>query len=185
MFIEQSITPENKFWKYIVGCVLTFIAAMIGQMPLVIAVLGKSLLDNNKINLDRSESLMKSLDSNMTLFLLLLSSAFAIFGLYISVRFIHRTAICKIAYDTAKTRLAAGFLFVFHLGFLFDSINRRYAMLTNPEDYVMNFKAGSVPDVARNFNHYDSDTNEQRRTDISRISHAGHSAAWRATNGFR
>ena len=138
MFIEQSVTPENKFWKYIVGSVLTFIAAIIGQIPLVIAVLGKSLLDNNAINLDEA-TLMKSLDSNMTLFLLLLSSAFVILGLYISVRFIHGQPFVKMITTRPKVdwrRIS----FSFFLWAFISVASTGVSMLTNPDDYVMNFK---------------------------------------------
>jgi hypothetical protein len=48
MFIEQNINKENPFWKYIIGVFIIIIASIVGQIPLTIAVIGKSLKNGKK-----------------------------------------------------------------------------------------------------------------------------------------
>lgn len=138
MFIEQSIKPENKFWKYIVGCVLVVIAMTIGQMPLLIAVFAKSMANGNGFPLDEP-TIMQTLDSNLTLFLLMVASAAAIGGLYVAVRFLHRQAFHTIVTSRARFDWKRA-LFSFLLWAVFSVVSAMASYFASPENFVFNFK---------------------------------------------
>jgi membrane protease YdiL (CAAX protease family) len=138
MFIEQSITSDNKFWKYIVGIVLIMILWTIGQLPLLFAVTLKSMADGNGVPLDE-EVLMTTLDSNTTLFLLMLSTAFAVAGVYIAVRFIHKQSFVSMV--TARPKLDwKRIFFAFTIWAILSIISALADYWMNPEDYVLQFQ---------------------------------------------
>lgn len=138
MFIEQSISPPNKFWKYIVGCLVVLIAMTIGQMPLLLAVFAQSMGEGNGIPLDE-ETIMKTLDSNLTLFLLLVASAAAIGGLYLVVRYLHKQRFHDIITSRKKIDWKR-VLFSFVLWSVFSAVSAAVSYFASPEDFVWNFK---------------------------------------------
>ena len=89
MFIEQGFKKENEFWKYLIGSILVFIASIIGQIPIGLAVVYEVFVNSKPIPLV-DKDLYTMFDSNWLLFLMLLSFAFAIFGLYLVVKKIHK-----------------------------------------------------------------------------------------------
>jgi len=138
MFIEQSIRPENKFWKYIVGLIMVVVASAIGQVPLLIAVIYKSMQDGNGMPMNEL-ALMKTLDSNTTLFLLLLASAFAILGLHIVLKTIHKQSFLSVVTSRKKTDWKRIF-FSFTLWAVFSIVTVLATYIASPEDFVINFK---------------------------------------------
>ena len=72
MFLENGFLSTNKFWKYLVGSLLIFIASTIGQIPWVIAVLIKSFKTGKPFPTTET-TMMTFLNLNATLFLLLFS----------------------------------------------------------------------------------------------------------------
>jgi len=138
MFIEQGINPENKFWKYIVGSLLIILASTIGQVPLLLAVVAKSMADGKGIPTDTSQ-LMKILDSNLTLFLIMLSFAVAIGGIYLVVKYLHKQHFHDII--TSRVKLDWGrIFFAFSIWTLFTLVSTLIMYYQNPEDFIMNFK---------------------------------------------
>jgi len=89
MFIEQGFKKENEFWKYLIGSILVFIASIIGQIPIGLAVVYEVFVNSKPIPLV-DKDLYTMFDSNWLLFLMLLSFVFAIFGLYLVVKKIHK-----------------------------------------------------------------------------------------------
>ncbi|WP_339889434.1 type II CAAX endopeptidase family protein [uncultured Flavobacterium sp.] len=88
MFIAQGLKKGNDFWKYLVGSVFVILASFIGQIPITIAALMKTLLAGKPLPTNE-EDLYALFDSNALLFLMLISFVFAIFGLYFVVRKFH------------------------------------------------------------------------------------------------
>jgi uncharacterized protein len=91
MFIEQSFKKETNlnfrlftFIKYLGGSLLVFLAAMVGQLPLSIAVLLSGKMPQNNADL------YSLFDSNVFLFFALLSFVFVIIGLYLVVEKLHK-----------------------------------------------------------------------------------------------
>ena len=60
MFIEQGIKKSNEFWKYILGSILIIGASTLGQLPLGIVILFKSLKSGK--NISNTNDAINSLD---------------------------------------------------------------------------------------------------------------------------
>ncbi|MBC7607470.1 MAG: CPBP family intramembrane metalloprotease [Burkholderiales bacterium] len=138
MFIEQGIKPENKFWKYLVGSLLIILASTIGQLPLLIAVFAKSFADGNGL-ITNADDLMKILDSNLTLFLIMLSFVFAIGGIYLVVKYFHQQSFHSII--TSRVKLDWNrILFSFLVWTIFTVVSTLLFFYVSPEDFQINFK---------------------------------------------
>lgn len=88
MFIAQGDKKENYFLKYLIGSLVVFIASMIGQIPLGIALIYEVFV-NKKPMPSTDKDLYSFFDSNLFLFLLLISFVFAFFGLFLIVKKFH------------------------------------------------------------------------------------------------
>ncbi len=138
MFIEQGIRKENRFWKYIVGSLLIILASSIGQVPLLIAVMAKSFADGKAFPSDQN-AILKMLDSNLTLFLIMVSFLFAIGGIYFVLRFLHQQSMRDIMTTRSKIDWKrVGFSFVIWAAITVLSTFMLYYL--SPENFVVNFK---------------------------------------------
>jgi membrane protease YdiL (CAAX protease family) len=104
MFIEQAFRKETdlkfrilNFIKYLGGSFLVFLAAMVGQIPLSIAVLFSGKMPQNNADL------YSLFDSNVFLFFALLTFVFAFIGLYLVVEKLHLQKFISII--TSRERL--------------------------------------------------------------------------------
>jgi membrane protease YdiL (CAAX protease family) len=104
MFIEQAFKKETdlkfrilNFIKYLGGSFLVFLAAMVGQIPLSIAVLFSGKMPQNNADL------YSLFDSNVFLFFALLTFVFAFIGLYLVVEKLHLQKFISII--TSRERL--------------------------------------------------------------------------------
>jgi membrane protease YdiL (CAAX protease family) len=104
MFIEQAFKKETdlklrilNFIKYLGGSFLVFLAAMVGQIPLSIAVLFSGKMPQNNTDL------YSLFDSNVFLFFALLTFVFAFIGLYLVVEKLHLKKFISII--TSRERL--------------------------------------------------------------------------------
>lgn len=138
MFIEQGIHSENKFWKYLVGSIFIIIASTIGQLPLLLAVIFKSLADGNAVP-DNQDDLMKVFDSNTTLFLIMISFVFAIFGVYLVNKYWHKQHFMTIV--SSRSTIDWSRVFVsFSIWTAFTVLSTVLMYYGNPEDFESNFK---------------------------------------------
>lgn len=141
MFLQQSIKPENKFWKYISGSLIIILASVIGQMPMLIAVMYKLIMDGGNFeNLQLDETtLMTTLDKNTSLFLLLFSFLIALVGVFFVVKYLHQQTLKSIITSRSKidwSRVAFAFLLWAAITIIMTAAD--YYM--SPNDYVFNFK---------------------------------------------
>ncbi|MFB9076656.1 lysostaphin resistance A-like protein [Flavobacterium procerum] len=137
MFLEQGIKPENDFWKYLLGSVFIIAASFIGQIPLSAAVLYKSFVENKPFP-TTDEEVMKMFESNMTLFLVMISFVFAFVGIYFVVKYIHHQTILSIT--TSRTKVDwKRIWFSFFLWSLFSIVSFLFVYLKSPEHFVFNF----------------------------------------------
>jgi membrane protease YdiL (CAAX protease family) len=111
MFIEQTFKKETdlklrilNFIKYLGGSFLVFLAAMVGQIPLSIAVLFSGKMPQNNTDL------YSLFDSNVFLFFALLTFVFAFIGLYFVVEKLHLQKFISII--TSRERLDWSRIFV-------------------------------------------------------------------------
>ncbi|MBC7524128.1 MAG: CPBP family intramembrane metalloprotease [Flavobacterium sp.] len=137
MFVEQGFKKDNKFGKYLLGSLLTFIASQLGTIPLLVAIAIKSVLSGTPFPASQNQ-VMSYLDSNLTLFLVLISFAFGLFALYFIVVKYHKQTFLSLTTSRPKVdwnRILFSFLIWSVLSVIFTYME--YYM--NPKDYVFNF----------------------------------------------
>lgn len=138
MFVEQGIKPENKFWKYIVGSLILILASFVGQLPLMIGIFYETLL-NGKAYPTSNIALMRFFDSNVMLFLMLLSFVFIMLGIIMVVRHLHSQTMLSVT--TSRKNMdwsRVGFAFV--IWSLFTVVVTLLSYYYSPTDFVLNFK---------------------------------------------
>lgn len=138
MFLEQGIKPENHFWKYLIGSAIIIIASFIGQIPFSVAVLYKSFKDKADFPTDNAE-VMKMFEPNMTLFLVMISFAFAFVGIYFVVKYLHNQTLLSITTSRQKIDWRRVF-FSFFLWAVFSVVSFFIIYFRAPENFVWNFK---------------------------------------------
>lgn len=137
MFLEQGVKKGNEFWKYLLGSVVIIFAAVIGQIPLGIAVAIKSYT-SKKVLLDTTEAL-NSLDSNWSLFLIMISFIAAFGGILLVVNNFHKQTLLEITTSRNKIDWSRVF-FSFGLWAIFTIATTLLTYYTSPNDMVWNFK---------------------------------------------
>ena len=138
MFLENGFVPANKFWKYLVGSLLIILASTIGQIPLGIGILIKSFRTGKPFPTNEND-LMKFLDLNTTLFLLLFSFVVAFFGIILVVKFLHRQTLLSVTTSREKVDWKR-IVFSFSLWGIFTAGTTVMMYYANPQDFVLNFK---------------------------------------------
>ena len=137
MFIENGFFQTNKFWKYLVGSFLIISASLIGQLPLIVAIFLKA----NAMGVDfpKESEIMNFLDSNTTLFFILLSFAVAFPVILLVIKYFHKQPI--ISAITSRATIDWGRVFFsFSLWALFVIGSTTIMYFLSPEDFVLNFK---------------------------------------------
>lgn len=138
MFIEQGIQPEQKFWKYILGSLMIVGASFVGQIPLMLGVVFKTL-GSGQLMPERETDLMRLFDPNTALFLIMISFVFAVGGIYLVLRFLHKQTFHSIL--TARTRLDWGRIrFSFLIWALLSILSTLLMYWNQPDDFAVNFE---------------------------------------------
>lgn len=138
MFLENGFLPTNKFWKYVVGSLVVFTASIFGQIPWLIAVAIK-VVKSGKPFPTTEMAMMKFLDLNATLFLLLLSFVVAMVAFILVVKHLHKQSILSVTTSREKIDWKR-ILFSFSLWAILTAGSTILMYYTNPEDFVLNFK---------------------------------------------
>ena len=138
MFVEQGVNRENKFWKYIVGSLLIILASTVGQIPLLIAIVVK-VFSEGKTMPTSGEDLMKVVDNNLSLFLVLLSFAVAMVGFYFVITLFHKQTFISVTTSRKKVDWKR-ILFSFTLWSIFTIVSTVYSYYSSPENFVINFQ---------------------------------------------
>lgn len=137
MFIEQGVKKENPFWKYIVGSILIIIASIIGQIPFGIAVLMKTMKSGTMPT--DSAGMLRVLESNLSLFLMMLSFVFALLGVFIVIKYFHKQTILEVTTSRSKIDWSRVF-FSFGLWAVFTISSVLLTYYMSPEEMIWNFK---------------------------------------------
>jgi len=138
MFLEQGIKSQNKFWLYLIGSVLIIIASFIGQIPFSVAVLYKTLTGKKVIPTDNA-AVMKIFEPNLTLFLVMISFAFAFVGIYYVVKYLHHQTLLSVTTSRKKVDWKRIF-FSFFLWSFFTILSFVVVYFRSPENFIWNFK---------------------------------------------
>lgn len=136
MFINQVFKYKYDFWRYIIGVVVVVAGIIVGQIPLLIAL----VVEKGFEVMTMTESqMMTALESNYFLFLMLLTYAVALVFLLFIVKNLHAQPLT--ALTTARRKIDwSRFWFAFGLVAIYILVTTVGDYLTNPGDYVMNFK---------------------------------------------
>ncbi|WP_417199680.1 CPBP family intramembrane glutamic endopeptidase [Bizionia sp.] len=139
MYIAQAFKGLHEWWRYIIGILIIFLAVVIGQMPFTLAVLFKTVSDGGNAFGMTEAQMMTVLEPNLNLFLMLLSFAAGLVGVFIVAKYLHKQSIVSLT--TARDKIDwKRFWFAFILwGFVSTSFIFLDYFLS-PEDYVLNFK---------------------------------------------
>lgn len=139
MYIELAFKSLHDWWRYLVGIIIIILASQIGSIPLIIAVALKSFSSGGGIeSLQDTNSMLTVLDSNLTLFLMLLSFAVGLLGVYFVARFLHKQPFIELTTSRKKTdwgRVFFGFGLIATLTIVLTGVD----YYSNPEDYVVQF----------------------------------------------
>ncbi|WP_235989291.1 CPBP family intramembrane glutamic endopeptidase [Psychroserpens algicola] len=140
MFIAQAFKVRHEFWRYLIGSLIIFVAALIGQFPLLGAVIFKAIEDGTGIGNISETSMYQMLDPNLFLFLALLSFAVGFIGLYIAVKALHGQKLTSVA--TSRKKLdwkRIWFAFIFW-GVISSGLVLIDYFFLSPESYEYNFE---------------------------------------------
>ncbi len=139
MYIAQAYKYLHQGWRYAVGAVLVFFVSQLGALPLVIIATMKLMAEGgNLADLEDPNKIMTILDSNLTLFLMLLSFAIGLVALYLVVKFFHKQPFKTVTTSRKKTDWGR-FWFGFALITITITILTIVDYKSNPEDYELQF----------------------------------------------
>ena len=139
-FISQAFKIEHDFWKYLAGSIVVFMAALVGQFPLMIAIVIQVISDGGNIEAITESTMYSILDSNVFLLLALLSFAVAFIGLYIAVKFIHKQTMTSVATSRLKLDWKRIWFAFFFWGIVSSGLILIDYFYLAPEGYVYNFE---------------------------------------------
>jgi len=142
MFIKLAYNFLHDGWRYLVGFIVVFIIWQLGSIPFIAVAFFKLIADGSDLSvLDDPNQIMTILDSNLTLFLMLLSFVIGLLGLLFWVKKVHQQDF--ISLTTSRKKIDWGrFAFGFGLIGIVTIILTLLDYYGNPDDYVFQFEAG-------------------------------------------
>ncbi|CAI8181624.1 MAG: Uncharacterised protein [Formosa sp. Hel1_33_131] len=139
MYIKQAFNIKHDWWLYLIGVLIIVIAVTLGQIPYTVALIAKAVeagMDLSKLDMNE---MMGLLESNLNLFLMLLSFAVGLAGVFFVVKFLHKQSIKSLTTSRSKIDWKR-----FWFSFLFWGIISSGLVLVDylmsPDNYVYNFK---------------------------------------------
>ena len=139
MYIKQAFKNKHDWWLYLAGLALIVIAVILGQIPHTVALIAKALQSGVELKELDPNKMMQLLESNLNLFLMLLSFAVGLLGLFVVVKFLHKQSIKSLTTSRSKIdwkRFWFAFLFWGFISVIMIMIDYQ----SSPENYVFNFK---------------------------------------------
>ena len=140
MLLNQSFKGLNELWRYLIGILIVFCFYFLGQLPLYGIVfwkfssdtsLGGEALAQFESNLDFE---MLGLNKNIGFLLLILMFGFALFGLYLVVKYLHKKDLKT--YITSNERIDFRKIFFgFGLWMIISVLLEAISYLLSPETY--------------------------------------------------
>ena len=139
MYIKQAFKNKHDWWLYLTGLALIVIAVILGQIPHTVALISKALQSGVELGGLDPNKMMQLLESNLNLFLMLLSFAVGLLGLFIVVKFLHKQSITSLTTSRSKIdwkRFWFAFLFWGFISVIMIMIDYQ----SSTENYVFNFE---------------------------------------------
>jgi membrane protease YdiL (CAAX protease family) len=139
MYTKQAFKNKHDWWLYLAGLALIVIAVILGQIPHTVALISKALQSGVELGGLDPNKMMQLLESNLNLFLMLLSFAVGLLGLFIVVKFLHKQSITSLTTSRSKIdwkRFWFAFLFWGFISVIMIMIDYQ----SSTENYVFNFE---------------------------------------------
>lgn len=139
MYISSAFKYQHEWWRYLIGLLVIFIFSQLGSLPFLVAAALKVTEEGGSFDdLSDTDKLMTILSSNTTLFLMLLSFAVGLLGIYLIVKYLHRQPMK--ALTTTRKRVDWGrFFFGFLLITVFTLVATGIDFYLNPDNYEVQF----------------------------------------------
>lgn len=146
MFFQVAQKGSNNFFKYLLTIIAVFIAALLGNAPLLFVLAGRSAGDPQVLQELRTEDGLDfsavGLDPNFSLFLILLSFIFAMIALLVFVRWVHGKPLLSVV--TSRRRLDwARVFFAFGIWFGLSLLHEGISYAIEPDNYSLQFQWSS------------------------------------------
>ncbi len=141
-YIQNAYKGLHEWWRYLVGSIVIFGAwQIVGMIPLLIAM-GIKMAQGAKLSLDNMiYDMANMLGNNLFLFLMLISFAVGLIGVFFSSKVLHKLSIKDLTTTRQKIDWSR-FSFIFILwGVLSTGLTIADYFMT-PEDYVVNVDWG-------------------------------------------
>jgi membrane protease YdiL (CAAX protease family) len=140
MYLKQAFKIENDWWLYLLGLLIVVAGIVVGQIPLTIAVMLKAFEAETPITaMEDPYEILGILDSNLNLFLMLLTYVGGLLAVFFTVRVLHRQSLVSLT--TSRKKIDWGrFWFAFILWGVFTVFFIGIEYFTNPENYSFNFE---------------------------------------------
>lgn len=141
-YIALATKSYHEWWRYLIGTFFIFIIWQIGTLPLAIGVGTKIAMEKGMDEISQIgdyDTMMNTLSSNLTFFLLLLSFVFGFFGVWLIVRFLHSQKFKDLLTTRPNfdwRRVGVGFSIIAFFVITTTLID----YWVNPDDYIFNFK---------------------------------------------
>ena len=139
MYISQAFKSLHEWWRYLVGLIIIVIAVIIGQIPFTAAVMIKAFKNGDNIFQLDEQNMMSLLEPNLNLFLMLLSFAIGLVGVFMVAKYLHQQSLIQLTTSRPKIDWKR-FWFIFILWGIISSSFVLIDYFTSPEDYVINFQ---------------------------------------------
>ena len=137
-YIQQAYKGLHEGWRYIVGTIIIIVFVIAGQIPFTVAALLEARKQGmNIFELDES-AIMGVLESNLNLFLMLLSFAIGLLGIFIVNKWLHKMTITQLTTARKKIDWKRFWIIFFGWGILSSGLVLIDYYMT-PENYVWNF----------------------------------------------
>ncbi|RFN57657.1 CPBP family intramembrane glutamic endopeptidase [Marixanthomonas ophiurae] len=141
MFIKQAFNYLHDSWRYVVGAIVIFLVSQLGAIPFALIAAFKLMEEGGDLtDLDNPATLMTVLDSNLTLFLMLLSFVFGLIAVVLVVKYLHKQPLVAATTSRKKVdwgRIWFGFLLIAITTIVLTGID----YYSNPDDYILQFEA--------------------------------------------
>ena len=139
MYISQAFKGLHEWWRYLIGLIIIIIALIIGQIPFTAAVMYQAFKNGDSILSVNQQNMLTLLEPNLNLFLMLLSFAVGLAGLFLAVKYLHNQTLIQLTTSRSKIDWKRFWYIFFLWGFVSSSfVLIDYYM--SPEDYVVNFQ---------------------------------------------
>lgn len=135
-YIQQPFLSKDPFWKYLLGSLVIIIFNLIGQLPLSFFLMQESTPGSVSDPME----LLRGLDKNLQLFLLLIPFIVGFLGLWLVIVKLHERTFNQLT--TAREKVdCRRVLFTFSVWSLLTALLVGLDYSLNPESFTLNFDA--------------------------------------------